>query len=129
LALRKLERYDGAIANFDRALALRPDFYLATRSKLFTLIKAGRLKRYLLSQNPIDQEHLRNDVQNICGTIVKTKLPAMVVISLSLFYSLGGFYAFMNGGLAIASRFTAITGAAIVLALSLIGEWMDEKRK
>lgn len=83
LALRKLRRFDAAIANFDEALSIQPDFYPATRSKLFMLLQTGQLLRYVMrSKTPTEREKVTRDLRNVCDSVVKTKLPTLVVISL-----------------------------------------------
>jgi tetratricopeptide (TPR) repeat protein len=122
LTLRQAGRYEGAIANFQRALELRPDFYAATRSKLFTLGKSGGLGRYCFSQNPLERDQREADLRNVFDGLVKTQLPALVVIGLMVWSSMGALHSFGNQGLAL-----AVAGLFGVIAA--IGSWLEEGRR
>ena len=117
LALRKMRRFDAAIANFDEALALQPDFYPATRSKLFLLLQTGRLFRYVMGSKTLaEQAKVTNDFRNVFDSLVKTKLPTLVVIALVV---LSGTH----------SRVTALAIAGIFLLIAAISDFMTEAKR
>ena len=117
LALRRLQRAEAAIANFDEALSLQPDFYPATRSKLFTLLQAGQLLRYSLrSKTLTERKHVTRDLRNVCDSLVKTKLPTLVVIGLVVLSSTH-------------SRLTALAIAGVFLLIAAIGDLITESQQ
>ena len=83
LALRKLGRGAAAIASFQQALEIRPSFYAATRSKLFLLLTRGQWR----STRLVQRATLRNDLNNVLESFVKTKLPGLVVLAIVSFSS------------------------------------------
>ena len=117
LALRKLQRVEAAIANFDEALNIQPDFYPATRSKLFTLLQAGQLWRYIMSsKTPIARGKVKRDLRNMVDSVVKTKLPTLVVIGLVV---LSGTH----------NRLLALAIAGIFLLIAAIGDFIAESQQ
>ena len=117
LALRKLHRVEAAIANFDEALSLQPDFYPATRSKLFTLLQKGQLLRYLMrSKTLAERGKVTRDLRNVLDSLVKTKLPTLVVIGLVV---LSGTH----------SRVTALAIAGVFLLIAAIGDYITESQQ
>ncbi|MBW4582096.1 MAG: tetratricopeptide repeat protein [Tildeniella nuda ZEHNDER 1965/U140] len=117
LALRKLRRFDAAIANFDEALSLQPDFYPATRSKLFMLLQTGQLWRYVTgSKTPTEREKVTRDLRNVCDSVVKTKLPTLVVISLVVLSSTH-------------SQVMALAIAGVFLLIAAIGDLLAESQQ
>ncbi|MBW4690558.1 MAG: tetratricopeptide repeat protein [Lyngbya sp. HA4199-MV5] len=117
LALRKLHRFDAAIASFNEALTRQPDFYPATRSKLFTLIQTGTLWRYVMGDKLlVERGNLTNDLRNVLDSLVKTKLPTLVVIALVV---LSGTH----------SRVTALAIAGVFLLIAAIGDFIAESQR
>jgi len=117
LALRKMRRFDAAIANFDEALTLQPDFYPATRSKLFLLLQTGQLFRYVMGSKTLaEQAKVTNDLRNVLDSLIKTKLPTLVVIALVVLSSTH-------------SRVTALTIAGIFLLIATISDFITEAKR
>lgn len=116
LALRKLRRFEAAIANFDEALTIQPDFYPATRSKLFLLLQTGYLLRYVIGSKLSERQKVTNDLRNVLDSVVKTKLPTLVVIALVV---LSGTH----------SQVTALTIASIFLLIAAIGDLIAEAQR
>ncbi|WP_181357633.1 tetratricopeptide repeat protein [Stenomitos frigidus] len=116
LALRKLHRVEAAIKNFDEALNIQPDFYPATRSKLFTLLQTGQLLRYVMRSNMTERGSVKRDLQNVVDSLVKTKLPTLVVIGLVVLSSTH-------------SRLTALAIAGIFLLIAAIGDLIAESQQ
>ena len=117
LALRKLQRVEAAIANFDEALNIQPDFYPATRSKLFTLLQTGQLWRYAMGSKTLTkQRSVQRDLRNVVDSVVKTKLPTLVVIALVV---LSGTH----------SRTLALAIAGVFLLIAAIGDLIAESQQ
>jgi len=117
LALRKLRRFDAAIASFDEALTLQSAFYPATRSKLFLLLQTGQLLRYVMGRKTlVEQGKVTNDLRNVFDSVVKTKLPTLVVIALVVLSSTH-------------SRVTALAIAGIFLLIVSISDLISESQK
>ncbi|XGV95437.1 MAG: tetratricopeptide repeat protein [Leptolyngbya sp. BL-A-14] len=117
LALRKLRRFDAAIASFDEALARQPDFYPATRSKLFALLQTGQLLRYIMgSTASLERQKVANDLRNVFDSLVKTKLPTLVVIALVVLSSTH-------------SQITALAIAGVFLLITAISDLITEAQK
>ncbi|MBW4468924.1 MAG: tetratricopeptide repeat protein [Stenomitos rutilans HA7619-LM2] len=117
LAMRKLRRFDAAIASFDEALTHQPDFYPAIRSKLFTLFQAGQLWRYVMGDKTLaERGNLMNDLRHVLDSVVKTKLPTLVVIALVVLSSTH-------------SRVTALAIAGVFLLIAAIGDLIAESQR
>lgn len=117
LALRRLGQITAAIASFDRALAIQPTFYAATRSKLFVLITSGHILHFFTSRKTVvERETLFNDLRNVSEELIKTKLPALVVIALVVLSSTH-------------DRAVALMIAGIFLLITLVGDLIAESRK
>jgi tetratricopeptide (TPR) repeat protein len=117
LALRKLHRFDAAIASFGLALNIRPDFYPATRSKLFTLLQTRQLLRYVIGDKSLlERQKVTNDLRNVFDSTVKTKLPTLVVIALVVLFSTH-------------SQITALAIAGVFFLIASIGDLISESQK
>lgn len=117
LALRRLGHTTGAIANFEQVLELQPDFYPATRSKLFLLLTTGEwLNYYLLGRSINAATKIQADLQNLLNAFVKTKLPGLIVLALSVFSTSH-------------NRLFAIGVAAVFLVVAIVGDWLAESRR
>ncbi len=117
MVLRKLKRFEGAIANFEQALDIQSDYYAATRSKLFTLLRSGQIISYLTDRKTLaERERLLNDLKNVFDAFAKTKLPALVVIALVV---LSGTH----------DRIAALTVGGIFLLITFVSDLINESQQ
>jgi tetratricopeptide (TPR) repeat protein len=117
LALRRLGHPVEAIANFEQALELQPDFYPATRSKLFLLLTTGEwLNYYLVGRSINTAAKIQADLRNVLNAFVRTKLPALIVLALSALSTSH-------------NRLFAIGIAAVFLVVTIASGLMAESRR